>query len=196
MQWWLDFLPQCPGKSLILESHWTPNTSMELFTDASGKDGWGAYLVGRWISDHWSTVQGEMSIAWKNLYAIAIAVTTWGNLWQRRKIIIHCDNQTVVNVWEKGTCKSPEIMALVRMLYFCAAHHNFNVCVQHIPGVRNDIADALSRFQHHRFRRLAPNANPHPDIILACPHQAFIAASCIADIMVSPSQLGEHTNQV
>ena len=37
MQWWLDFLPQWPGKSLILESHWTPNTSMELFTDAEVK---------------------------------------------------------------------------------------------------------------------------------------------------------------
>ena len=187
MKWWLDFLPQWPGKSLILESHWTSNTLTELFTDASGKDGWGAYWAGRWISDHWSTTQqGETTIAWKELYAITMAVNTWGNWWQRRKILIYCDNQTVVNVWEKGTCKSPEIMALVRMIYFCAAHNNFNVCVQHIPGVRNDIADALSCFQHHRFRRMAPKANPHPDVIPAWPQQAFIAASCNVDIMVSP----------
>ena len=78
-------------------------------------------------------------------------------------------------------------MALVHMLYFCAAHNNFNVCVQHIPGMTNNIADALSRFQHHRFRRMAPNANPQPDIIPAWPHQAFPAASSSADIMVSPS---------
>ena len=39
MKWWLDFLPQWPGKSLILEPHWTSNASMELFTDASGNDG-------------------------------------------------------------------------------------------------------------------------------------------------------------
>ena len=107
-----------------------------------------------------------------------------------------CGNQTVVNVWEKGTCKSPKIMALVRMLYFCATHNNFNVCVQHIPGVRNNITDALFHFQHHRFRRIAPNANRYPDIIPAWPHQAFIAASCSADFMLSPSQLGKHTNQV
>ena len=44
MKWWLDFLPQWPGKSLILESHWTSNASMELFTDDSGNEGWGAYL--------------------------------------------------------------------------------------------------------------------------------------------------------
>ena len=36
MKWWLDFLPQWPRKSLILESHWT---SVELFTDASSNDG-------------------------------------------------------------------------------------------------------------------------------------------------------------
>ena len=63
MKWWLDFLPQWPGKSLILESHWTANASMELFTDASGSNGWGAYFAGRWISDRWSTARCEMSIA-------------------------------------------------------------------------------------------------------------------------------------
>ena len=87
-------------------------------------------------------------------------------------------------------------MALVRMLYFCAAHNNFNVCVQHIPGVRNGITDALSRFQHDRFRRIAPNANPQPDIIPAWPQQAFIAPSCSVDIMGSPRQLGARTNLV
>ena len=97
---------------------------------------------------------------------------------------VHCDNQTVVDIWESGTSKSPEIMALVRMLFFCAAHNNFNMCVQHIPGVNNVIADALSRFQQDRFRKLAPNANLHPDNIPAWPQQAFTAASCSADIMV------------
>ena len=52
MKWWLDFLLQWPGKSLILKSHWTSNTLMELFTDASGKDGRGAYWAGQWISGH------------------------------------------------------------------------------------------------------------------------------------------------
>ena len=46
------------------------------------------------------------------------------------------------------------------------------------------IADALSHFQHHRFRRMAPKANPHPDIIPAWPQQTFIATSCNVDIMV------------
>ena len=43
MQWWLDILPSWSGKTIILESHWTPSTRMQLFTDASGSIGWGAY---------------------------------------------------------------------------------------------------------------------------------------------------------
>ena len=168
---------------------------MELFTDASGKDGWAAYWAGRWISDHWSTEQGTVCIAWKELYAITVAINTWDAFLKHRKILVRYDNQTIVSVWEKGSSKSPEIMALVRMLYFCAAHNNFTVCVQHIPSEQNDIADALSHFQLQRFRRVAPRANPHPDVILAWPQQAFIATSCSADIMVSPSQLGTHTKQ-
>jgi len=38
----------------------------------------------------------------------------------------------------------------------------FNNCLvkaDHIDGCKNDIADALSRFQYERFRRLAPFAD-------------------------------------
>lgn len=41
----------------------------------------------------------------------------------------------------------------------CAAHNNFAVYSTYIPGVKNEIADSLSRFQMDRFRRLAPDAN-------------------------------------
>ena len=47
LQWWLTFLPHWSGRSLILDSHWTLNTTMQLFTDASGNEGWGAYWSGR-----------------------------------------------------------------------------------------------------------------------------------------------------
>jgi len=167
---------------------------MQLFTDASGNEGWGAYWAGRWPRDCWSPKQRDMNIAWKELYAITIAVHTRGILWQWQKILFNCDNQTVVDIWEKGTTKSPEIMALVKLLYFCAAHHNINICIQHIPGIINKIADAISHFQDSCFKRLAPTANPMPDIIPAWPAHAFTIASCNSTTIVSPSQHTELTN--
>ena len=45
------------AKYLILKSHWTSSSTKELFIDVSGRDGWGGYWEGRWISAHWSRVQ-------------------------------------------------------------------------------------------------------------------------------------------
>ena len=194
LQWWLTFLPHWSGRSLILESHWTLNTTMLLFTDASGSEGWGAYCSGRWLQDRWSPEQQKMNITWKELYVIVMAVHTWGFSWQRQKILFNCDNLTVVDIWAKGSTKSPEVMALVRLLYFCAACYNIIVSVQHICGTENKIADAISHFQDICFRELAPDAEATPTNIPAWPAQAFKIASCSSAIMVSPSQPVEHTS--
>ena len=157
---------------------------MHLFTDAAGSDGWGAYWSGHWLQAHWTPTQQSMDITWKELYAIVIAVHTWGPSWQRQRILFHCDNQAVVDIWKKGSTRAPQTMALVHLLYFCAAYHNLNVCIVHVPGVCNDIADSLSHFQMVRFRKLASQANSTPDNIPAWPVQSFMHASCNAAIMV------------
>ena len=144
MRWWLDFLPSWSGKTLILESHWTPSTMMQLSTDASGTISWGAYWSGRWLQGRWTEAQLSMDITWKELYAIVMAVHTWGSLWQRKRILFHCDNQAVVDIWESGSTLASETMALVHLLYFAAAKHNINVCIVHIDGANNVTADCLS----------------------------------------------------
>ena len=62
-----------------------------------------------------------MDIAWKELFAIVMAVHTWGSLWQRQKILFHCNNQAVISIWESGTTRAKNIMALVRLLYYRTA---------------------------------------------------------------------------
>ena len=106
---------------------------------------------------------------WKELFAIAAIVNSWGHYWRRKKVFFHCDNQSVCDIWRRGSSRSPEVMALVRMLYFCAAKFDINVMIVHIAGSNNTIADALSRFQATRYYQLAPLAAPHPDNILAWP---------------------------
>ena len=147
LDWWLAFLPTWSGTSYILESNWSTSPSMALYTEASGTLGWGAYWAGHWIQAHWLPGQIGRDIAWKELFAIASAVNTWGHYWPRKKLLVHCDNQGVVDIWKKGTTDHPQFMALVRMLYFCAARHNIHVIITHIDDTTNCIADALSRFQ-------------------------------------------------
>ena len=80
--------------------------------------------------------------------------------------MFHCDNNTVVSIWSKGSTSSGELMTLVRTLYFCAARYNMHIMITHIIGTKNCIADAISHFQMDRFRSPAPHANPHADPIL------------------------------
>ena len=43
-----------------------------------------------------------------------------------------------------------------------AARGNYTLTLKHIRGTENGIADALSRFQHSRFRQLAPLSQHAP----------------------------------
>lgn len=167
LQWWLDFASSWNGQSFFLEPIWTPSTQFDLFTDASGSIGYGAYWRGNWLSSPWQTQHVNLSIEWKELYAIVVAAMTWGHAWKSKKLIVHCDNHAVVDIWHSHTSRSPLLMKLVRKLFFTAASYNFNIIIQHIPGIDNSIADALSRSQMARFRSLAPEANPLPSVIPA-----------------------------
>jgi len=74
LAWWEDFLPSWSGTSLILDTHWTPSSEMQLFMDASGIEGWFAFWQGCWLQARWSHQQSAMPIVWKELYAIVCAV--------------------------------------------------------------------------------------------------------------------------
>ena len=54
-----------------------------------------------------------------------MAATAWGHQWPGRRIIAHCDNLAVVNIWGRNSSKSPTIMTLVRKLFFIVATHHF-----------------------------------------------------------------------
>ena len=82
-----------------------------------------------------------------------------GIILAKEKIIFYCDNQAVVDIWKSGSTCASEAMALVCLLYFAAAKHNINVCIVHIDGANNVIADCLSRFKQDRFKQLAQLAD-------------------------------------
>ena len=49
-------------------------------------------------------------------------------------------------------------MHLIRLLILECLKFNIAFKASHIPGVKNELADALSRFQMQRFKALAPQA--------------------------------------
>ena len=94
------------------------------------------------------------------MYAIVMACEVWGKYWSGKRLLFHCDNQAIVEVWESGLSRSSSLMCLVHALFFVAARCNFHGLIAYIPGIDNSIADSLSRMQLQRFRSLAPMADP------------------------------------
>ena len=162
ISWWLRFLPSWNGRAIIPDSNWTRSPDMELFTDASGSLGYGIFYMSHWIANPWPPLLQNRSIQWNELYPIALACLLWGHQWTGKKLLFHCDNQAVVDIWASGSCRDPLIMHPVRSIFFTAATNHFTVLVTHIVGTSNVIADSLSRLQMSRFRLLAPAADLEP----------------------------------
>jgi putative aminopeptidase FrvX len=93
-----------------------------------------------------------------------MAAATWGDQWRGKRIRFFNDCEPIVHAVTKGTSRSPLLMTLIRQLFFVAAEHEFEFRVEHIRGVTNNAADALSRLDQVRFRSISPGADHSPTI--------------------------------
>ena len=80
----------------------------------------------------------------------------WGADMSNRSIIFYTDNETLLHVIDKQSCKDKTLMVFVRRLVLLCLQFNIMFKAKHVPGVRNNLADALSRLQVQRFQQLAP----------------------------------------
>ena len=96
------------------------------------------------------------SIQWQELFAIVAAACMWGHLLQGQRITVHCDNMGIVQAWSNQLARHPGILHVLWTLFFITAKHGFIVCLVHLPGKLNCIADALFRNQLSLFSALAP----------------------------------------
>ena len=159
LEWWNEFLPLWNGVSFI-QSPVVDSHELNLCTDASGI-GIGGFYKGSWFSIP-VEYDDELGIAYFELLAVLFAVFTWGKVWKNRQILLFTDNESICQIWSTGSCKSKDIMNLVRHLFFFIAQHNINLLLRHIPGRENNFADLLSRLQVAKFMSLCPDADTEP----------------------------------
>ena len=144
---------------------WTTSDAWELYTDSTGNSmlGCGAYFNGHWVKFQWPKNWAELDmladITCLELVPIVLAIYIRGPYFRNKQNI---DNQALVYIINKRTSKSTRVMVLLRRLVFLTMYNNIQFKANHIEGSHNEIADSLSRFQEHRFRSLAPNADLLP----------------------------------
>ena len=151
--WWATFLEAWNGITMIQGGN-SSQVSHQVWTDASGHFGCGAWwpaadswLQLRWqqaYTKEWEALRNE-SITLKELLPVVLACSVWGPGWQGSTVTFHCDNMGAVAVINSGYSRIPQIMHLLRCLFFIRAYFQISVRAVHIPGQRNCIADAISR---------------------------------------------------
>jgi hypothetical protein len=161
LKMWLLFLQKFNGTAIIPEQFWYENRDLQLFTDASGEIGFGGYFDGKWFQGEWPVAckAAKHSIAWLEFFPVVVAIVLWGDLLKGKRIIIRSDNAAVVAILNKQTSKCPAIMSLLRFFVLQCLKYNVAFSARHIPGIDNNLADALSRLQVKRFRKIAPEAD-------------------------------------
>lgn len=162
---WQLFVNHFNGKNLLLHKRWVTSDTLHLHTDASGSIGYGAILQLHWFYGTWPDGWLSYNITFKELLPIVLALEIWGSHIKDQCIVLHTDNNAVVHIINKQTCKVPVIMALVRRLVIASMKYNILLRAEHIPGKYNILPDLLSRLQIQKFQATAPYMDKTPTLV-------------------------------
>ena len=159
--WWLHFMPQYNGVSMIPRPHWSEVNSV-IATDAC-LTGCGAYnfVSGEFFHSEFPVeiLNEQWSINELELLTVMVALKVWAGSLKAERFRIHCDNTTAVAAMNLSRVRNRHVQACMREIAFTAAVHEFEVLVVHVEGTSNVLPDLLSRWhlgpQHsERFRQL------------------------------------------
>lgn len=178
-QWWADFLPNWSGVSLLRDLAWVTGSHLELETDAC-RTGGGCFFAGHWFVRIWplcvlqqamrATPSGiTVSMPFLELLAIALACSTFGHHWARRRILLRTDCEPAELALNRLHSRNPEMQSLIRSIMMLSITHNFDLRLEHIPGAENTRADLLSRSRVREFLQVTPSADPSPTTVLPLP---------------------------
>ena len=150
------------GRSFFLEDRWHSSKTLRLFTDAAGSFGFGAIFGDRWCYGEWPSNCKGKNIAILEFYAIVLSLHFWGAFMKNRLTLFYTDNEALVHVINKNTCKNKVLMIFVRLLVLICLKRNIYFRAKHVLHVFKELADSLSRLQVQKFRRLAPQVRAYP----------------------------------
>ena len=158
--WWLTNIESHNGVSYFPEP-WVDNDNLQLWTDASNVAA-GAVFKNEWfcvpfIGDKkW---MADMPIAWRELYIVVLSLNTWGEKMIAHRITLNVDNMAICHCINKGSSKNPELMELIRCLYYVMFKYDMECKAVYLPSAANVQADAISRLDFITFRNSKPESN-------------------------------------
>ena len=142
--WWLSYMDHFNGTVQMVD----PRPLTPVYIDACNEAA-GAFYEGHWLHVPWKAhlpAARDLHINAKEVLALEPACQRWGPLWANRKVLVHSDNQAAVAQINRGSSRDPVVMAALRRIFWLSATYNFRLYCVYLPGIRNNVADAASRF--------------------------------------------------
>ena len=153
---WLHFLnnPSIFCRPFIDFSVILQATDLDWFTDASGTIGMGGYHLDQYFLMKWDPQfleDKQPSIQYLELYAVTVSIFLWGSHYKNARIRLFCDNDSCVRMLNNSTSGCKNCLILIRMIISKCLVWNLRIFGKHVSTDKNNLADALSRFQLDRF---------------------------------------------
>ena len=171
---WLQFLMnpelcQIVNRPMI-DMDLSSYTDIRFYSDASKAKnlGFGCTFGNNWIFGQWPQLfieQKDPRIEFLELYALVTGLLTWQDSLVNVRVMVFCDNIAAIHKVNNTTSSCSQCMKLIRILVLNGLKYNRSIRAKFVSTKKNRIADALSRLQIKRFRKLAPDANKLPDEI-------------------------------
>ena len=97
---WTKFLEQDTRGSNLCQpfldiNKFEMSDTLNFYSDASGKIGFGAIFNDHWMFGHWNEqfLKDKPSIGYQELFGLCAVLLTWGNEIRNTQIVVFCDNQ-------------------------------------------------------------------------------------------------------
>ena len=130
---------------------------IDMYSDASKNPslGFAATCGTSWLFRQWNgdfIMEHDPSINYLELYALTAGVLTWIHRFQNRRIILFCDNLSVVAMINSNTSRCKNCMTLIRLIVLHSLVFNVRVFARWVSSRNNFFADALSRLKITSFK--------------------------------------------
>ena len=144
VKWWNIFLPMYNGVS-IMWPHQFDEVDYIIATDAC-PSGLGGTCINEYFHIKVRESYRGYNIAYLEVLAVIVALKIWKDKIKGCRIVMHCDNLSVVQVLNSGRSRDMFLQGAMREVAFLAAEGEFQVHLVHVPGVTNRVPDWLSRW--------------------------------------------------
>ena len=162
LEMWLTFLshPSAYCRPFFDFSADLKADKVNFYTDASRNFdlGAGGVCEQSWFYVQWDRTfmeENQPSIEYLELYAVAVGVLNWVHRYQNRRIILFCDNISVVYMINRSTSTCSHCLKLIRLIVLYGMRFNTRVFANYVNTKANALADSLSRLNFKKFERLS-----------------------------------------